>query len=406
MAYIDRFLRYVAIDTQSEDHSDQYPSTTKQFTLLNLLVEELSSLGLADVSIDKFGYVMATIPASEGCENTPVLGLLAHVDTSPEVSGAGVKARRIECYDGGDIELSHTEIIKVSDYPELKKVIGHTLITTDGNTLLGADNKAGIAAIVTAAERLMGDSSLKHGKIRIAFTPDEEVGRGVDYFDVRAFGADFAYTVDGGSEGELEYENFNAASATLEIKGHNHHPGSAKGRMINALEVALELDSLLPSNQRPQYTEGYEGFYHLCSMGGSVESASMEYIIRDHSADEFERRKVEMWSAVDFLNKRYGEGVIHLTLRDQYFNMSKMVTPHPQLIDRAVKAMKEVGVEPIITPIRGGTDGARLSFMGLPCPNLFTGAANFHSRHEYLSLTSAERCVDMLVKLAELWSVR
>ncbi len=406
MEFKDRFLGYIAVDTQSNSESESYPSTQSQTLFLSQLAEELRTVGLEDVVQDKYGYVMATIPASKGCENTPVLGLLAHVDTSPEVSGAEVRPRIIECYNGGNIELNHKETIFVSENPELERVVGHTLITTDGTTLLGADNKAGVAAIITAAERLIADQSIKRGKIRVAFTPDEEIGRGVDHFDVRAFGADFAYTIDGGGEGEIEYENFNAASVSIAIKGHNHHPGAAKGRMINALEIARELDSMLPSTDRPQYTDGYEGFYHLCSMSGDVESAQMEYIIRDHSLDKFERRKIEIWSVVDFLQKRYGEGSIHITIRDQYFNMSKMITPHPQLISRAEQAMREVGVEPITRPIRGGTDGARLSFMGLPCPNLFTGGANFHSRHEYLSLTTAQRCVDVLVKLAELWSVR
>ncbi len=406
MNFKERFLRYVAVDTQSQFKSNDYPSTDKQLTLLGALADELRLLGLDEVSQDQHGYVMATIPASKGCENAPVLGLLAHVDTSPEVSGANIKPRTIDSYDGSDIELNQNEVIKVSENPELEKLIGHTLITTDGTTLLGADNKAGVAAIVTMAERLIADKSLQHGKIRVAFTPDEEIGRGVDYFDVRRFGADFAYTIDGGAEGEIEFENFNAASALIQIKGHNHHPGAAKGRMINALEIARELDSMLPSNERPQYTEGYEGFYHLCTMSGDVSSVQMDYIIRDHSLDEFERRKVEVWSIVDFLQKRYGEGSIKLTLKDQYFNMSKMITPHPQLINLAKEAMLSVGVEPIQLPIRGGTDGARLSFMGLPCPNLFTGGANFHSRHEYLSLTTAERCVEMLIKLTELWSKR
>ncbi len=406
MSYKERFLRYVAFDTQSSYESESYPSTDKQLVLLDHLAEELKMLGLKDVTRDEWGYVMATIPASEGCENAPTIGFLAHVDTSPDVSGADVKPRIIESYDGGDITLNQTEVIKVSDNPELNDLIGHTVITTDGTTLLGADNKAGVAAIVTAAERLINDKSLKHGVIRVGFTPDEEIGCGVDHFDVRKFRADFAYTVDGGAEGEIEFENFNAASAVIEIKGHNHHPGAAKGRMINALEIAREIDSMLPSNERPQYTEGYEGFYHLCSLLGDVESAKMEYIIRDHSLDEFERRKVEIWSIVDFLQKRYGEGTIILTIKDQYFNMKRMITPHPELITKADEAMRSIGIEPIHRPIRGGTDGSRLSFMGLPCPNLFTGGANFHSRHEYLSLTTAERCVEVIIKLAQLWSVR
>ncbi len=400
----ERFLRYVSFDTQSSPTSESFPSTESQLVLMQELVGELQKIGLKDVVQDKYGYVMATIPASEGCELRPVIALIAHVDTSPDVSGAGVNPRIIESYDGGDIELSHKETIRTAEYPELEQLIGHTLITTDGDTLLGADDKAGVAEIVTAAAELIQNPELKHGKIRLCFTPDEEIGRGVDFLDLRALGADFGYTLDGGAEGELEYENFNAAGAKIEITGHNHHPGAAKGRMKNALDMAHELHAMLPAVERPQYTEGYEGFFHLISMSGTVERAEMEYIIRDHSLDEFERRKVMMWSIVDFLQKRYGEEAFKLTLKDQYFNMRRMVEPHPELIERAVEAMQEAGVEPIIRPIRGGTDGARLSFMGLPCPNLFAGGGNFHSRHEYCSLTTMERAVDVILNLVQLWA--
>ncbi|MFI3288854.1 MAG: peptidase T [Rikenellaceae bacterium] len=400
----ERFLNYVSFDTQSDETSESFPSTDKQLTLLNHLAEQMREIGLEKVTQDKFGYVMATIPASEGYELRPVIGLLAHVDTSPEVSGADVKPQFISDYDGEDIELGFGETIKVSDYPELQKLIGHEIITTDASTLLGADDKAGVAIIITVASILMSNPEIKHGKIRICFTPDEEVGRGVDFFDIRAFGADFAYTLDGGAEGEIEFENFNAAGAKIEITGHNHHPGAAKGRMRNALDIAYEIQSMLPFAEKPQYTEGYEGFFHLTSLSGTVESAVMEYIIRDHSLDKFEERKIAIWSIVDFLRKRYGENSIKLTLKDQYFNMRRMVEPHPELISLVEEAMREVGVEPIKCPIRGGTDGARLSFMGLPCPNLFTGGGNFHSRHEYCSLTTMERSVDVVVKLMELWA--
>ncbi len=400
----ERFLKYVSFDTQSDETSESFPSTEKQLVLLSHLAEEMREIGLQDVVQDKFGYVMATIPASEGCELRPVIGLLAHVDTSPEVSGANIKPQYIANYDGEDITLGFGETIKVSDYPELQRLIGHEIITTDGSTLLGADDKAGVAEIMTVAAILMANPEIKHGKVRICFTPDEEVGRGVDFFDVRAFGADFAYTLDGGAEGEIEFENFNAAGAKIEITGHNHHPGAAKGRMKNALEMAYELHSMLPACEKPQYTEGYEGFFHLHSLSGTVESAVMEYIIRDHSLDRFEERKIAMWSAVDFLQKRHGEEAFKLTLKDQYFNMRRMVEPHPEVISHVEEAMQEVGIEPIKCPIRGGTDGARLSFMGLPCPNLFTGGGNFHSRHEYCSLTTMERAVDVVIKLLERWA--
>ncbi|MFI3269335.1 MAG: peptidase T [Rikenellaceae bacterium] len=400
----ERLLRYVSFDTQSSTTSESFPSTPKQLVLMEELRCELETIGAEDVTLDKYGYLMATIPPSKGCELRPVIALIAHVDTSPEVSGEGVKPQIIESYDGGDIALSLKASITVAEYPELLKLIGHTLITTDGETLLGADDKAGVAEIMTVAAELIANPEVEHGRVRICFTPDEEIGAGVDFLDLRALGADFAYTLDGGAEGELEYENFNAASAKIEITGHNHHPGAAKGRMKNALDMANELHSLLPAVERPQYTEGYEGFYHLTSLSGSVERAEMEYIIRDHSLDEFERRKVEIWSIVDLLQKRHGEEAFKLTLKDQYFNMKRMIEPHPELISRAEEAMQEAGVEPIICPIRGGTDGARLSFMGLPCPNLFTGGGNFHSRHEYCSLTTMERAVEVVINLLKLWA--
>lgn len=400
----ERFLKYVAIDTQSSEESETFPSTGKQWTLLNLLVEEMKALGLTEVSIDKYGYAMGTIPASEGCGDAPVIGFLAHVDTSPDMSGENVRPRIIDNYDGSDIVLNNALTMCVADFPELKNFVGHTLIHTDGTTLLGADDKAGIAEIMTAAEYLLAHPEIKHGKIRIGFTPDEEIGRGVDFFDVKAFGADFAYTMDGGYEGELEYENFNAASAKIAIQGRNVHPGYAKNKMINAIEVACELNSLIPATERPQYTEGYEGFYHCVGLNGTVEQATISYIIRDHDADKFEQKKVWMWSVVDLLKKKYGEQVLTLTLKDQYYNMRKMVEPHPQVIELAKKAMTEAGVAPIVRPIRGGTDGARLSFMGLPCPNIFAGGMNFHGKFEYCSLDSMQRAMQVIVNLARLWA--
>ena len=400
----DRFLKYVSFDTQSDESSETFPSTAKQRVLLDYLAEEMKALGLTEVTVDKYGYAMGTIPATPGCEKAPVIGFIAHVDTAPDMSGADVKPHVIENYDGKDIRLNAGVTMKVADFPELSFFKGHTLIHTDGTTLLGADDKAGVAEIMSAAEYLMTHPEVEHGKIRIGFTPDEEVGRGVDFFDVRAFGADFAYTVDGGMEGELEYENFNAASAKIDIQGRNVHPGYAKNKMINAIDVACELQGLLPASQRPQFTEGYEGFYHCVGLNGTVEKASVSYIIRDHDAEKFEQKKVFMWACVDLLKKKYGDGVLTLTLKDQYFNMRKMVEPHPQVIDKALRAMEMAGVNPIVRPIRGGTDGARLSFMGLPCPNLFTGGMNFHGKFEYCSLTTMHKAEQVILNLAQLWA--
>ncbi len=400
----ERFLKYVAVDTQSSEESTTFPSTAKQFDLLNMLADEMRTLGLTDVTTDKYGYTMGTIPASEGCENAPVIGFIAHVDTSPDMSGKEVHPRIIEEYDGSDIVLNNALTMRVADFPELRSFVGHTLIHTDGTTLLGADDKAGVAEIMTAAEYLLAHPEIKHGKIRIGFTPDEEVGRGVDYFDVAAFGADFAYTMDGGYEGELEYENFNAASAKVTVQGRNVHPGYAKNKMINAIEVACELNSMLPCNERPEFTDGYEGFYHCVGFNGTVEKAQVSYIIRDHDADKFEAKKVYIWSCVDLLQKKYGKEVLTLTLKDQYYNMRKMVEPHPQVIDKALEAMRMADVKPIVRPIRGGTDGARLSFMGLPCPNIFAGGMNFHGKFEYCSLDSMQKAVNVIINIAKLWA--
>ena len=400
----ERFLKYVAINTRSDENSETFPSTAVQWDLLNTLVEEMKLLGLEDVTIDKYGYAMGTIPATKGKENAPVIGFLAHVDTAPDMSGENVRPRIIESYDGEDIVLNNALTMKVAEFPELKRFIGHTLIHTDGTTLLGADDKAGVAEIMTAAEYLMAHPEVEHGKIRIGFTPDEEIGRGVDFFDVKAFGADFAYTMDGGYEGELEYENFNAASAKIAIQGRNVHPGYAKNKMINAIEVACELNNMVPAIERPQYTEGYEGFYHCIGLNGTVENATISYIIRDHDAEKFEQKKVWMWDIVGMLNKKYGQGTLTLTLKDQYYNMRKMVEPHPQVIDNALAAMRDAGVEPLVRPIRGGTDGARLSFMGLPCPNIFAGGMNFHGKFEYCSLNSMEKAVKVIINIAKRWA--
>ena len=399
----ERFLKYVGFDTQSDPESETFPSTGKQLILLNYLAEEMKSLGLDEVEIDGNGYAMGTIPATKGYENSPVIGFISHVDTSPDMSGTHVKPQIIENYDGNDIPLNSSLTMRVVDFPELSFFKGHTLITTDGTTLLGADDKAGIAEIMTAAEYLMNHPEIAHGKIRIGFTPDEEIGRGVDFFNVEAFGAKFAYTMDGGFEGELEYENFNAAGAKLSIQGRNIHPGYAKDKMINALQVAMELNGLLPVCQRPEHTEGYEGFYHLIGVTGGVEKASMEYIIRDHSREKFEAKKVFLTDAVAFVNRKYGEEVISLELKDQYYNMREMVEPYPEVIDKAMRAMEEAGVVPVVRPIRGGTDGARLSYMGLPCPNLFTGGMNFHGKFEYCSLNTMQKAMQTILNLVQLW---
>lgn len=403
MELLERFLKYVSFDTQSDEGSETFPSTEKQKALLGYLADEMRALGLHDVEMDKYGYVMGTIPATPGEEDKPVIGFISHVDTSPDMSGKDVKPRVIENYDGGDIELNAAVRMTAAEFPELPLFKGQTLIVTDGTTLLGADDKAGIAEIMTAAEYLMSHPEVKHGKIRIGFTPDEEIGRGVDYFDVERFGAKYAYTVDGGYEGELEYENFNAASAKFEVQGKNIHPGSAKDKMLNALQVVCEINSMLPPVQRPEHTEGYEGFYHLVGISGGVESAESSYIVRDHDRNRFEQKKAFAQDVAGFLNKKYGEGTVKLVLKDQYYNMREMVEPHPQVIEKAEQAMRMAGVEPVIKPIRGGTDGSRLSYMGLPCPNLFTGGMNFHGKYEYVSLDTMKKALQTIINLAVLW---
>lgn len=399
---IDLFLEYVKLDTQSADESSTTPSTLKQHELAKLLVKQLTDMGASEITYDEAHcYVYASIPAAEGCEDAPVLGFIAHMDTSPAVSGANVKPRIIH-YDGGDIVLNEAEgvVMKRKDFPDLSLYEGQDLIVTDGTTLLGADDKAGVAEIMAMAEYFLKNPQLPHGKIRIGFTPDEEVGAGADYFDVALFGADFAYTVDGGRVGELEYENFNAAGAKVSVRGRSVHPGDAKGKMINAILVLQEFQSLLPVCENPMYTEKYEGFYHLDSINGTVEEAAADYIIRDHSKEKFEQKKKLFAQTGDFLNLKYGEGTVTIALKDSYYNMKEIMEQHMHLIENAKAAMEELSIIPIVQPIRGGTDGARLSFMGLPCPNLGTGGHNCHGKYEYACVQSMEQNVELLVRLA------
>ena len=400
----DKFLRYVSYETTSDENSTTHPSNLPELVLLRQLVEEMKQMGIADASIDEYGYVMGTIPSNLDHE-VPALGFIAHVDTSPDASGRDIKPQFIRNYDGSDIPLKGVPglALRVSEFPELLDYKGQTLITTDGTTLLGADDKAGVAEILTAAEYLLTHPEVKHGTIKIGFTPDEEIGCGVDFFDVKRFGADYAYTMDGGAVGELEYENFNAAGAKIRIQGCNIHPGSAKGKMVNAMLVGMELAGMLPVEQRPQFTEGYEGFFHLTGFGGTVEEATMSYIIRDHDMARFEQKKELLREVVTFINKKYGD-IVTLELRDQYYNMREQVEPHYQIIERAVRAMEMAGVKPKIQPIRGGTDGARLSFMGLPCPNLFAGGHNFHGKLEFVPVESMEKAVEVIKNLIFLFS--
>ncbi len=398
-----RFLKYVAIDTQSDDSSDSYPSTDKQWVLLRMLHDELKEMGIEDVSLDEKGYVMATLPANNG-KSGPAVGFIAHVDTSPDMPGDNIKARTVENWDGNDIVLNKELNIVLSpkDFPEMKQYKGQSLIVTDGTTLLGADDKAGIAEIMSAVEYLIKHPEIKHGPIKIGFTPDEEIGRGVDYFDVKKFGADWAYTLDGGEVGELEFENFNAAYARIEIQGRNIHPGYAKGKMQNALIMAADFNALLPIFDRPEFTQDYEGFFHLIKMEGSVESSVIQYIIRDHDRTLFEKRKEVMQQSVDFMNQRYGANCFKLEMKDQYYNMREKVEPEYHIVETAAKAMELVGITPKIKPIRGGTDGARLSFMGLPCPNIFAGGHNFHGKFEFVPIESMEKATQVILKIIEL----
>ncbi len=399
----NRFLRYVGYDTQSDDSSQTFPSTDKQLVLLRLLRDELAEMGLTDASIDKNGYVMATLPANNG-KSGPAVGFIAHVDTSPDMPGNDIKARIVENWDGEDIILNSELgiVLSPADFPEMKQYRGQNLIVTDGTTLLGADDKAGVAEIMTAVEYLVNHPEIKHGPIKIGFTPDEEIGRGVDYFDVQRFGADWAYTLDGGEIGELEFENFNAAGAKITIQGKNIHPGYAKGKMQNALLMAMEFNALLPVFDRPEFTQDYEGFFHLVKMEGSVEKSSIQYIIRDHDRELFEKRKEIMQQCAGFMNQRYGEGSFVLDMKDQYYNMREKVEPEYHIVETARKAMEAVGVEPKIKPIRGGTDGSRLSYMGLLCPNIFAGGHNFHGKHEFVPVESMEKATQVILKIIEL----
>ena len=396
---LDRFLRYVAVDTQSNEESESQPSTEKQWNLLRMLCAELNAMGV-EATLDEFGYVMGSIPSNVDKE-VPAIGFIAHVDTAPDASGADVKPQIIPDYDGGEIPLKGVPglALKPSEFPELLHFVGQTIITTDGTTLLGADDKAGVAEIMDAVQYIMAHPEFKHGPIKIGFTPDEEIGRGVVKFDVARFGADYAYTMDGGEIGELEFENFNAASAKIHIQGRNVHPGSAKGKMKNAILIGQELGALLPVDQRPEYTEGYEGFFHLISFKGTVEEADFAYIIRDHDRAKFEAKKALVSECVAFINAKYGAGTAVLVLRDQYFNMREQVEPHYFVVEKAMKAMEMAGVKPKIQPIRGGTDGANLSFKGLPCPNIFAGGLNFHGRLEYVPLESMEAASKVILNI-------
>ena len=398
MSVLDRFLKYVSYDTQSDPYSDTHPSTAKQKVLGEALVAELSQIGLQNAHMDAFGYVYAHLPATPGYEGVPCIGLIAHMDTASGASGANVKPQIIS-YQGGDIPLGHGEVMRAADYACLKRYIGQELVVTDGSTLLGADDKAGIAEIFSAVEYLAAHPEIPHGPIAVGITPDEEIGSGADHFDLKGFGAAVAYTVDGGELGELEYENFNAAGAVVTVHGFNIHPGSAKDKMKNALLLAMEFNAMLPPAETPAHTEGYEGFYHLQAMSGDETTAKLEYIIRDFDMDKFQRRKAAMERIAAYLNEKYGAGTVELALTDQYYNMKAQIEPHMYLIHRAKAAFARCGVEAQEIPIRGGTDGARLSYEGLPCPNLSTGGANFHGVHEFIPVSALEKMVEVLVAL-------
>ena len=401
---LDRFLRYIAIDTQADPNSESQPSAAKELNLSKLLCDELTAMGV-QAELDEYGYVMATIPSNCG-KDVPAIGFIAHVDTAPDAAGACTNPQIIENYDGSDIALKGVEglALKVSDFPEMLAYKGQTLITTDGTTLLGADDKAGIAEIMDAVQYIVNHPEFKHGEIKIGFTPDEEIGRGVVKFDVAKFGAKYAYTMDGGAIGELEYENFNAAAATVKIQGRNIHPGYAKGKMLNAILIGMELNALLPVEQRPEYTTGYEGFYHIIGFNGTVEEASFTYIIRDHDMSLYEDKKAYMRKCVDFINEKYGAGVATVEIKHQYYNMRKEVEPHYHIVEKAKKAMEMEGIVPNIKPIRGGTDGANLSFMGLPCPNIFAGGHNFHGKMEFVPLESMEKASKVILNIISLYA--
>ena len=401
---LDRFLRYVSVDTQSDENSESQPSSAKQLDLLRMLRDELTAMGV-EATLDEYGYVMAKLPSNID-RKVPVVGFIAHVDTSPDASGANVRPQIIENYDGGDIALKGVRglFLKPSEFPELLAHKGETIITTDGTTLLGADDKAGVAEIMNAVQYMVEHPEFKHGEIRIGFTSDEEIGRGVVKFDVKKFGAEYAYTMDGGEVGELEFENFNAASAKIHIQGRNVHPGYAKGKMKNAILIGMELNSLLPVQQRPEFTEGYEGFFHIISFKGSVEEADFGYIIRDHDRAKFEEKKEVIGKCVAFINEKYGEGTASLEVKDQYYNMRQQVEPYYFIVEKAVKAMEMEGIEARIQPIRGGTDGANLSFKGLPCPNIFAGGLNFHGKMEFAPLESIEKASRVVLNIISLFA--
>ncbi|KUP34995.1 peptidase T [Bacillus halotolerans] len=401
---IERFTTYVKVDTQSDESADTCPSTPGQLTLGNMLVDELKSIGMQDAAIDENGYVMATLPSNTD-KDVPTIGFLAHVDTATDFTGKNVNPQIVESYDGKDITLNEKlqVILSPDQFPELSGYKGHTLITTDGTTLLGADNKAGIAEIMTAMDYLIKHPEIKHGTIRVAFTPDEEIGRGPHKFDVGRFNASFAYTVDGGPLGELEYESFNAAAAKITIKGNNVHPGTAKGKMVNSAKIAMKLNSMLPADEAPEYTEGYEGFYHLLSIQGDVEETKLHYIIRDFDKNIFQNRKETMQSIVEELQNEYGQNRIQLDMNDQYYNMREKIEPVIEIVNTAKQAMENLGIEPKISPIRGGTDGSQLSYMGLPTPNIFTGGENFHGKFEYISADNMVKAVNVIVEIAKLF---
>jgi len=401
---VENFLKYISYDTKSDEESTTVPSTPGQKLLGEELVKELKAMGLKQVDIDNSGYVMATL-ISNVDKIVPTIGFIAHMDTSPDMSGENIKPQFVENYDGEDIILNKEKniILSPKDFPELKDYLGKTIITTDGTTLLGADDKAGISEIMAAIEYLTQNPNIPHGTIRIGFTPDEEVGRGADIFDVKKFNADFAYTMDGGPVGELEYENFNAAGVKISVHGRNVHPGSAKGKMIHSLLIANEFITLMPKDETPATTEGYEGFYHLISLNGEVEETKLQYIIRDFDRENFENRKVFIKNVADKLNDKYGNGTVDIEVKDQYYNMKEKIEPVKDIVDTAYLAMKEVGVDPIVQPIRGGTDGARLSFMGLPTPNIFAGGHNFHGKYEFIPTFAMEKAVDVILKIVELY---
>ncbi|MGG1291039.1 peptidase T [Bacillus smithii] len=401
---MERFISYVKVNTQSDENSNTCPSTPGQWTLARMLVDELKAIGMEDVTVDENGYVMATLPANTE-KNVPTIGFLAHLDTATDFTGAGVQPQIVENYDGGDIILNKSlnVVLSPKDFPELANYKGHTLITTDGTTLLGADDKAGIAEIMTAMAYLLDHPEIKHGKVRVAFTPDEEIGRGPHKFNVDAFDAKYAYTVDGGPLGELEYENFNAAAAKITIKGNNVHPGTAKGKMVNSTKIAMELHRKLPEKESPEYTEGYEGFYHLLAINGDVEQTTLHYIIRDFDREQFNARKAQLEKIVEEFRNIYGKDNILLELKDQYYNMKEKIEPVKEIVDIAYEAMKNLDIEPKVTPIRGGTDGAQLSYMGLPTPNLFAGGENFHGKYEYISADNMVKATNVIIEIIKLF---